>query len=74
MRVVTREDIFLALAAAGLGLGGAAVFAAYRAVSLSGQDASGRMAEFASNAAWPGVLIFVAVGAVVWFGWKAKLD
>jgi hypothetical protein len=69
-----REDIVLGLAALALGLGGAAVFGAYRAVSASGQDTGGRFAEFASNAAWPGVLIFAAVAAVVWFGWKANLD
>lgn len=69
-----RENALLALAAAALGLAGAAVFAAYRAVSLSGESTGSRMAEFASNVAWPGVLIFVAVAAVVWFGWKANLD
>jgi hypothetical protein len=73
-RFLHRENVLLALAAIAFGLGGAAVFAAYRAVSASGQDAGGRFAEFASNAAWPGVLIFAAVAAVVWFGWKANLD
>jgi hypothetical protein len=73
-RFVRREDVLLALAAIALGLGGAAVFAAYRAVSASGRDTAGRFAEFASNAAWPGVLIFAAVAAVVWLGWKANLD
>jgi hypothetical protein len=68
------EDILLALVALALGLAGAAVFAAYRAVSLDGEDMAGRLAEFASNVAWPGVLIIVAVAAVVWFGWKANLD
>lgn len=69
-----RENALLTFAAAALGLAGAAVFAAYRAVSLDGENAGGRFAEFASNVAWPGVLIFVAVAAVVWFGWKANLD
>jgi hypothetical protein len=72
--VFSRENALLALAAAVLGLAGAAVFAAYRAVSLDGESTGGRMTEFASNVAWPGVLIFVAVAAVVWFGWKANLD
>ena len=71
---MSRENVFLSIAAAVLGLGGAAAFAAYRAVSASGQAASGRMGEFASNLFWPGVLIFLAVAAVVWFGWKAELD
>jgi hypothetical protein len=74
VNVVSRENLLLALAAAVLGLGGAAAFAAYRAVSLSDESMAGRFAHFASNAAWPGVLIFLAVAAVVWFGWKANLD
>jgi hypothetical protein len=69
-----RENALLALVAATLGFAGAAVFAAYRAVSLDGEDTGGRFAEFATNVAWPGVLIIVAVAAVVWFGWKANLD
>jgi len=73
-RLLPREDVLLLLAAIALGLGGAAVFGAYRAVSLPGEDTAGRFAEFATNAAWPGVLIFAAVAAVVWFGWKANLD
>jgi hypothetical protein len=71
---VARENVLLGLVAAALGAGGAAVFAVYRAVSLSDESVSGRLAQFASNAAWPGVLIGIAVAAVVWFGWKANLD
>jgi hypothetical protein len=73
-RLPTREDALLFVSAAALGLGGAAAFAAYRAVSASGQAAGGRFGEFAANLFWPGVLIFLAVAAVVWFGWKANLD
>lgn len=73
-RLPNREDALLLASAAVLGLGGAAAFAAYRAVSAVGRDASGRLGEFASNLFWPGVLIFAAVAAVVWFGWKANLD
>jgi RsiW-degrading membrane proteinase PrsW (M82 family) len=73
-RLINREDLLLVISAAVLGLGGAAAFAAYRAVSASGQAAGGRFGEFASNLFWPGVLIFLAVAAVVWFGWKANLD
>jgi len=71
---LSRENVFLSIAAAVLGLGGAAAFAAYRAVSAAGHDTAGRFGEFASNLFWPGVLIFAAVAAVVWFGWKANLD
>ena len=73
-RLLDRENLLLALAAALLGLGGAAAFAAYRAVSASERAASARAGEFASNLFWPGVLIFAAVAAIVWFGWKAELD
>jgi hypothetical protein len=71
-RFVTREDALLVAAALLLGLAAAAAFAAYRAVSAdAGAD---RVAEFAANVLWPGVLIFGGVGAAVWFGWKANID
>ena len=69
-----RGDAVLALAGIALGLAGAAAFGAYRAVSLDGEDTGGRMAEFATNLLWPGVVIVAAVAVVVWFGWKANLD
>ncbi len=71
---MSRENILLSISAAALGLSGAAAFAAYRAVSASSKATSGRFGEFAANLFWPGVLIFLAVAAVVWFGWKANLD
>ena len=73
-RSVSRENVALSIAAALLGLGGAAAFAAYRAVSASERAAGARFGEFAANLFWPGVLIFAAVAAIVWFGWKAELD
>ena len=57
-----------------LGLAVAAAFGAYQAVSASGEDTGGRFAEFATNLAWPGVLIAGGVAGVVWMGWKANLD
>ncbi len=57
-----------------LGLAVAAAFGAYRAVSASGEDAGGRLVEFATNLAWPGVLIAGGVAGVVWMGWKANLE
>jgi len=57
-----------------IGLVAAAAFGAYRAVSLDGEDTTGRLVEFAQNVLWPGVLIFGAVAAVVGVGWKANLD
>lgn len=73
-RFLSREDLLLLSSAVVLGLGVAAAFGAYRAVSAAGEDAAGRLAEFFSNLLWPGVLIFLGVAAVVWLGWKANLD
>ena len=73
-RFLRREDWLLFFWSAVFGLAAAAAFGAYRAVSLSGEDVAGRLAEFASNLLWPGVLIFAGVAAVVWMGWKANLD
>jgi hypothetical protein len=72
--LLTRQDWLLVLCATLLGLAAAAVFAAYRAVSLDGEDVAGRLAEFAANLLWPGVLIFAGVAVVVIGGWKANLD
>jgi hypothetical protein len=57
-----------------LGIVGAALFAAFRAVSAEGEETSGRLAEFASSVLWPGALILAGVAAAVIFGWKANLD
>ena len=73
-RFLSREDLLLLLSCVVLGLAAAAAFGAYRAVSASGEDVGGRLAEFAMNLLWPGVLIFAGVAAVVWLGWKANLD
>ncbi len=73
-RLLTRADALLLLWSIILGLAATAAFAVYRAVSASGEDTSGRFTEFGMNALWPGGLIFVAVAAVVWMGWKANLD
>ena len=71
---LSRSDWLLLLCAALLGCAAAAAFSAYRAVSLEGEELSGRFAEFASNLLWPGVLIFGGVAVVICFGWKANLD
>ena len=73
-RFLKRQDLALVAWSLVLGLAGACVFAVYRAVSLSDEDAAGRLAEFAANLLFPGAIIFVAVAAVVFGGWKANLD
>ena len=73
-RLLKREDLSLVLSSLLLGLAAACVFAVYRAVSLSDEDVAGRLADFAANLLWPGVLILLAVAAVVFGGWKANLD
>ena len=73
-RYLRRDELLLVLASLAIGLSCAAAFGAYRAVSASGEDASGRFLEFAANLFWPGVLILAAVSAAVWAGWKANLD
>ena len=73
-RLPSREDLTLLFWSVVLGLAVAAAFGAYRAVRASGEDTGGRFAEFATNLAWPGVLIAGGVAAVVWMGWKANLE
>jgi len=73
-RFLVREDAVLVLASLLLGLAVAAAFAAYRAVSAADDDAAGRLAEFAQNLLWPGVLIGAGIAAVVVAGWKANID
>jgi len=71
---LSREDRLLIFWSLVLGLAAAAAFGAYRAISASDEDASGRFAEFGTALLWPGALIVAGVAAVVWLGWKANLD
>ena len=73
-RFLKGGDLVVAFWAVVLGFLGAAGFAAFRAVSLSGEDAAGRIAYFGENLLWPGVLILAGIAAVVFMGWKAELD
>jgi hypothetical protein len=73
-RMISRDDALVAFWAVILGLAGAAVFAVYRAVSLSNEDVGGRLAEFGVSMLWPGVLIFAVVAVVIVAAWKANLD
>ncbi len=67
---LNKADLLLLFWSVLLGLAAASAFSAYRAAN--GDDSAVR--DFATNLAWPGVLIFAAAVAVVWFGWKANLD
>ena len=69
-----REDVALLFWSVVLGLGAAAAFGAYRAVSATDEAVAGRLAEFTMNLLWPGILIFAGVAGAVWVGWKANLD
>ncbi len=68
--LISKADLVLLLAAAVLGAAATSAFGAYQAVN--GDEGAAR--DFFANVAWPGVLIFVGVAAMVWFGWKANLD
>ncbi len=67
-------DAALTFAAAVIGAAVAGAYAAYRAVSLEDAATAERWNRFADTMLWPGALIFVAVAAMVWFGWKLNID
>jgi uncharacterized membrane protein YedE/YeeE len=66
----------LALAAAGIVLGvlAAAGYGAWRAISDEAASAAGRWSAFGEAMLFPGLLVIVAVAAMVWLGWKANID
>ena len=69
-----RSDIILTAVAIALGAGVAAGYGAWRAVSREGASTSARWSEFGDAMAFPGVLVIVAIAAMVWLGWKANID
>jgi hypothetical protein len=69
-----RDDVVLAVVAAGIGAAGAAAYAAWRATSRESISASARWSEFGEAMLFPGLLIIVAVAVMVWLGWKANID
>ena len=69
-RSITSE-VVLVVVALGLGLAGAAAYAAWRAVSA---DDGARTSEFFDALLFPGALIIAGVAAMVWLGWKANID
>ena len=73
-RTGKRGDFILVASAVALGVTGAVGFAAWRAISREGLSAGARFSEFGQALFFPGTLILVAVGAMVWLGWKANID
>jgi hypothetical protein len=69
-----REDVVLACVSILIGGAAAAAYGAWRAVSREGLDTAARWSEFGEAMLFPGVLIVVAVAAIVWLGWKANID
>ena len=66
----------LALAVVGLGLGvlAACAYGAWRAVSREAASADDRWSAFGDALVFPGLLVIVAIAAMVWLGWKANID
>lgn len=68
------SDVIVGFWAAVVALLATAGFAGWRAASEESASAGERLATFGLNFAWPGVLIFAAVGAAIWLGWRMNLD
>jgi hypothetical protein len=64
----------LALWSLALGLAGAAAFASWRAAAAEAVGTGERLATFGGSLLWPGALILLGIGAIVWMGWKISLD
>lgn len=69
-----RADVLLAAAGILLGVLAAAAYALFRAFTLDDASAGDRLAEFSGEMLFPGVLVIVAVAAMVWMGWKLDID
>ena len=67
-------DAILALVALILGAAAACGYGAWRAVSADATSNGDRWSTFGEALAFPGLLIIVAVAAIVWLGWKANID
>ena len=68
------SDRALALWPLALGLAGAAAFASWRAVAEEAAGTGERLATFGASLLWPGALILLGIGTIVWMGWKISLD
>ena len=67
-------DVVLGVVAVALGVAAAAGYGAWRAVSADAASAGGRWSTFGDAMLFPGLLVIVAVAAMVWLGWKANID
>ena len=67
-------DVILAVVAVVLGVAAACGYGAWRAVSADAASSGGRWSAFGDAMLFPGLLVIVAVAAMVWLGWKANID
>ncbi len=67
-------DAVLALVALFLGAAAACGYGAWRAVSADAASTGDRWSTFGDAMLFPGLLVIVAVAAMVWLGWKANID
>lgn len=67
-------DAILAVVALVLGVAAACGYGAWRAVSSDAASTADRWSTFGDAMLFPGVLVIVAVAAMVWLGWKANID
>ncbi|TAK55346.1 MAG: hypothetical protein EPO22_14565 [Dehalococcoidia bacterium] len=67
-------DAILALVALVLGAVAACGYGAWRAVSSDAATTADRWSTFGDAMLFPGLLVIVAVAAMVWLGWKANID
>jgi hypothetical protein len=67
-------DFVLGAVGIALGLAAACGYAAWRAVSADAASAGDRWSTFGDAMLFPGLLVVVAIAAMVWMGWKANID
>lgn len=64
----------LGIVAITLGAAAAALYGAWRAISEDPASTAERWSTFGEAMLFPGLLIIVAIAAMVWLGWKANID
>jgi hypothetical protein len=69
-----RDNVILSAVAITLGGLAAGLYGAWRAVSEESASKPERWGTFGDAMLFPGLLIVVAIAAMVWLGWKANID